>query len=60
MSPAKQASKAPAVAAVDWGTTRMRVWLIDEAVRLLSIADFERENPTIHEIFRRRYLEGAA
>lgn len=33
MSPTSQAAagKAPAVAAVDWGTTRMRVWLVDEA-----------------------------
>ena len=30
------ASKAPAVAAVDWGTTRMRVWLVDEAGKVLA------------------------
>ncbi|MEO5760172.1 MAG: 2-dehydro-3-deoxygalactonokinase [Mesorhizobium sp.] len=29
-------SKVPAVAAVDWGTTRMRVWLIDGAGNVLA------------------------
>ncbi|MCZ8543846.1 2-dehydro-3-deoxygalactonokinase [Mesorhizobium qingshengii] len=33
MSPA---SNAPAVAAVDWGTTRMRVWLIDKDGKVLA------------------------
>ncbi|MER9139852.1 2-dehydro-3-deoxygalactonokinase [Mesorhizobium sp. M0830] len=33
MSPA---SNAPAVAAVDWGTTRMRVWLIDGQGKVLA------------------------
>lgn len=28
-------SKVPAVAAVDWGTTRMRVWLVDDAGKVL-------------------------
>jgi 2-dehydro-3-deoxygalactonokinase len=32
----RPASKAPAVAAVDWGTTRMRVWLVDEAGKALA------------------------
>lgn len=30
------ASKVPAVAAVDWGTTRMRVWLVDAAGKVLA------------------------
>ncbi|TIX94965.1 MAG: hypothetical protein E5V22_35630, partial [Mesorhizobium sp.] len=29
-------NKVPAVAAVDWGTTRLRVWLIDEAGNVLA------------------------
>jgi 2-dehydro-3-deoxygalactonokinase len=29
-------SKAPSVAAVDWGTTRLRVWLVDEAGKILA------------------------
>ncbi|RJT34151.1 2-dehydro-3-deoxygalactonokinase [Mesorhizobium waimense] len=29
-------SALPAVAAVDWGTTRMRVWLVDEAGKVLA------------------------
>ncbi|SDA50134.1 2-dehydro-3-deoxygalactonokinase [Mesorhizobium qingshengii] len=33
MSPA---SNAPAVAAVDWGTTRMRVWLVDKDGKVLA------------------------
>ncbi|RUT88811.1 2-dehydro-3-deoxygalactonokinase, partial [Mesorhizobium sp. M7A.T.Ca.US.000.02.1.1] len=33
MSPA---GNAPAVAAVDWGTTRMRVWLIDGQGKVLA------------------------
>jgi len=38
VSPASQsqASNAPAVAAVDWGTTRMRVWLVDAAGHALA------------------------
>ncbi|RUY49209.1 2-dehydro-3-deoxygalactonokinase, partial [Mesorhizobium sp. M7A.F.Ca.CA.001.13.2.1] len=31
-----QAGNAPAVAAVDWGTTRMRVWLIDGQGNMLA------------------------
>ncbi|WP_413774709.1 2-dehydro-3-deoxygalactonokinase [Mesorhizobium sp. AR10] len=30
------ANKAPSVAVVDWGTTRMRVWLVDEADKVLA------------------------
>lgn len=38
MSPVNQnpATGTPAVAAVDWGTTRMRVWLVDEAGGVLA------------------------
>ncbi|TIT58447.1 MAG: 2-dehydro-3-deoxygalactonokinase, partial [Mesorhizobium sp.] len=33
MSPA---GNVPAVAALDWGTTRLRVWLIDGAGKVLA------------------------
>jgi len=36
VSPESSTSKTPAVAAVDWGTTRMRLWLIDQAGKVLA------------------------